>query len=281
MTGTAEAISLWSIIGLPLLEAVVVGALGGLVGCLAVLSQRVFFTESVTHATFPGAVVGVVLTAGAGHAAMSTGLLAGAAIACLPTAWLMHRIAQVPGQSSQAAAGVVLTLGFALGYFLAKWFQPLPLRVESFLTGSILNVGRADVIAAAVVLAAAAFVTLTAGRNLVFHAFDATGFRATGLSHGCTAGTVLLLIVATVVVLIPAVGTILPIALIAAPAASLAPLLRSWRALFCLAPACGAAVAVAGLLAAVHWNLSAGGMIALAAGVFYVLVSVAGRWLRR
>ena len=174
------SVSGWDILRLPLLEAILVGALGGLVGCLAVLHQRIFFTESVTHATFPGAVLGVVcavpLVTGLGtverHTVLSLCLFAGAAIMCIPMAWLMHQLARIPGQSSQAAAGIVLTLGFALGYFLVKWFQPLPLRIESFLTGSVLNVQAADVIAAAVILLIAIAITAAEGRKLVFYAFD-------------------------------------------------------------------------------------------------------------
>ena len=84
------SVSGWDILRLPLLEAILVGALGGLVGCLAVLHQRIFFTESVTHATFPGAVLGVVcavpLVTGLGtverHTVLSLCLFAGAAIMC-------------------------------------------------------------------------------------------------------------------------------------------------------------------------------------------------------
>ena len=49
-------VSIWQIIALPIVEAIAVGALCGLVGSLALLNQRVFFTESITHAAFPGAV---------------------------------------------------------------------------------------------------------------------------------------------------------------------------------------------------------------------------------
>lgn len=282
-TETELTVSLWAIVGLPLLEAVLVGLLAGLVGCLAVLNQRIFFTESVTHATFPGAVLGVVAVAGfgGGHAAMSMGLFVGAALACLPMALLMHLLSRVPGQSSQAAAGIVLTLGFALGYFMAKWFQPLPLKIEGFLTGSILNVGDADVLAVVAVLAVAAIVAVVAGRSLMFHAFDEQGYRAAGLSAATASAVTLLLIVATVVVLIPAVGTILPIALLAAPAAGLAPMLRSWRTLLIAAPVVGALIGATGLFLAVALKLSAGGMIALIAGVFYVAARVVQRALIR
>lgn len=285
MTPDASTVTMWSIVGLPLAEAIVVGLLGGLVGCLAVLDRRVFFTESVTHATFPGAVLGVVaavqLGAGFGaesrHAILSAALFIGAGVMCLPMAWLMHGLARVPGQSSQAAAGIVLTFGFALGYFLIKWFQPLPLQIEGFLTGSILHVGPVDVAAAAIVLAVAVAAVAVAGRRIVFHAFDDPGFRAAGLSGGAAEGVILVLIVAAIVVLIPAVGTILPVALVAAPAAALAPSLRSWRTLLVAAPLSGAAVSVAGLLLAVAFDLSAGGMIALCAGALYVVAALVRR----
>ena len=44
-----------------LLEAVLAGALGGLVGVIVVVRGRAFFTMSLTHATFPGAVAAVLL----------------------------------------------------------------------------------------------------------------------------------------------------------------------------------------------------------------------------
>lgn len=282
VSAAGAGISGWDILRLPLLEAILVGALGGLVGCLAVLHQRIFFTESVTHATFPGAVLGVVcavpLAAGLStaqrHTVLSLCLFAGAAIMCIPMAWLMHRLARIPGQSSQAAAGIVLTLGFALGYFLVKWFQPLPLRIESFLTGSILNVRPADVVAAAVVLAIAILLAVLVGRKLVFYAFDGSGFRAAGMSGARAEGIILMLIVATIVVLIPAVGTILPVALVAAPAAGLAPLVKSWRTLFVAAPLAGVGIALLGVAVSAIFELSAGGMIAVVAGLFYLIMMI-------
>ena len=45
---------------LPIIEVVLMGLLAGLVGAVALVHRRIFFTESLTHATFPGAIVGVV-----------------------------------------------------------------------------------------------------------------------------------------------------------------------------------------------------------------------------
>ena len=87
----------------------------------------------------------------------------------------------------------------------------------------------------------------------------------------------MLMITLTIVMLVPAVGTILPIALIAAPAAALAPWTRTMRQLLLTAPVLGAVTSLAGLWGAVRLNLSAGGVIAVASGAVY-LVSAVVHW---
>ena len=277
----------FDILLLPIIEVVLMGLLAGLVGALALVHRRIFFTESLTHATFPGAIVGVVTAAWFSRAVLgqpadftllSALVLAGAAFMCLPMIWLMRRLSQVPGISSQSAAGVVLTFGFALGYFLNKWFSPLPLKVDSFLAGSVLNVSRVDVVAVGVVLVLTVLALMVAGRFLIFYSFDPLGYRASGLRPAWAEGTVMLMITLTIVMLVPAVGTILPIALIAAPAAALAPWTSTMRRLLVAAPLLGAATALVGLLAAVRLSLSAGGVIAVASGLVYVISAVA-HWI--
>ena len=269
---------------LPIIEVVLMGLLAGLVGAVALVHRRIFFTESLTHATFPGAIIGVVLAAWFSQAILgqradftllSTLVLVGAGVMCLPMIWLMRRLSQVPGMTSQSAAGVVLTFGFALGYFLAKWFAPLPLKVDSFLAGSILNVSHVDVIAVGVVLVLTVLVLIVAGRFLTFYSFDPLGYRASGLRPAWAEATVMVMITLTIVMLVPAVGTILPIALIAAPAAALAPWTATMRRLLVAAPILGAVTALVGLLVAVRLSLSAGGVIAVASGLVYVISAVA------
>ena len=158
----------------PALHVAIIGALGGLVGAFAYLDKRIFFAESVTHGTFPGAVLGVVIAAsfGLGHAGMSAALYVGAFLGTIPLVSLMRWLASIPGISSQGAAGIVLTAGFASGYFLATWFKPLPLAVNSFLTGSVMTVSPADVVWAVSVFVAAFLVVGMGGRYLVAHCFD-------------------------------------------------------------------------------------------------------------
>ena len=245
----------------PALHVTIIGALGGLVGAFAYLDRRIFFAESVTHGTFPGAVLGVVIAAalGFGHSGMSAALYVGAFLGTIPLVALMRWLATIPGISSQGAAGIVLTAGFASGYFLATWFRPLPLAVNSFLTGSVMTVSPADVAWAGGVLVAALLVVTLGGRQLIAHCFDPANPAAASRA-GRHELVILGLILASVTVAIPAVGTI---ALIAAPAAALAPLVRSSRAFLIGAPVLGALLGIAGLAIAVPARLSAGGTIAL------------------
>ena len=269
-----------SLLIVPALHVTLIGALGGLVGAFAYLDRRIFFAESVTHGTFPGAVLGVVVAAslGLGHSGMSAALYVGAFLGTIPLVALMRYLASIPGISSQGAAGIVLTAGFAAGYFLATWFKPLPLAVSSFLTGSVMTVSPADVAWAGAVLTVALAVVAAGHRQLLAHCFDPA---EPGAARGASRNEriILSLILAAVTVAIPAVGTILSIALIAAPAAAIAPHARSSRAFLIACPLLGALVGLAGLAIAVPARLSAGGTIALLCAVC-VLASRVPAWMR-
>ena len=269
-----------SLLIVPALHVTLIGALGGLVGAFAYLDRRIFFAESVTHGTFPGAVLGVVVAAslGLGHSGMSAALYVGAFLGTIPLVALMRYLASIPGISSQGAAGIVLTAGFAAGYFLATWFKPLPLAVSSFLTGSVMTVSPADVWWAGAVLLLAAVLVAVGHRQLLAHCFDPVEPSA---ARGAARNEriILGLILAAVTVAIPAVGTILSIALIAAPAAAIAPHARSSRAFLIACPLLGALVGLAGLVIAVPARLSAGGTIALLCAAC-VLASRVPAWMR-
>lgn len=260
---------------IPIVELIVVGALAGVVGVLAVLNRQVFFAEAITHATFPGAVIGVVIAAALGlsHEGISMLLFLGALLMCIPLGALFS-LARVG--TSASAAGIVLTLGFALGYFLNKWYAPLPVKVDSFLVGSVMNANWTDVAISSALLAVVLLVLVARWRHLTFFAFDRAAY---GVAHaaGPTQALISTLIVLTLVALIPAMGTILSIALLVAPAAALSAVVRDTRMLFLLAPALGVAIGLVGLTIAVWADLSVGGSIGVCAGVVYAVVKIASR----
>jgi zinc/manganese transport system permease protein len=259
-----------------LLAALLIGSLSGLVGSLVVLRRRTFFTQALTHATFPGGVAAALL---------GVNVLLGAGVAAVLLVGAMTLLGRVRGQGGSVASGLVLTAGFALGAMLQGLNPSLPIHVDTFLVGSILTVTTGDLALAAGVLVLAVAILALAGKEIVFSTFDRTGFRAAGYREWPIELLTLGLITATVVVAMPAVGSILAIALIAAPAAAARLVVRTSTQLFVLAPLVGAVAAVGGLLLSRALAVSAGATIALTAAGIFVLASALAhrqglRWVR-
>ncbi|UYN85059.1 MAG: metal ABC transporter permease [Microcella sp.] len=251
-----------------LIEAVLAGALAGLVGTLVVLRKRAFFTTALTHATFPGAMVAAVL---------GFSVVLGSAVFSVLLVALMTIIARSRGQGGQVAAGVVLTFGFALGAILQAANPSLPISVESFLVGSILTVGWSDIALTAIVLALAAIVLALRGRHIIFATVDDLGYRAAGYRAWVAEALTVTLIAATVVAIMPAIGAILAIALVVGPAAAARLLVTSTTAVFALAPVIGALAGVIGVVLSRELSVSAGGAITLVVAALVGLAVLARR----
>ena len=253
-----------------LLAALLIGALSGLVGTLVVLRQRTFFAQALTHATFPGAV---------GAAILGVSIPLGAVVASVLIVGIMTLIGRVKRQGNQVASGILLTAGFALGVLLQGLNPSLPVKVDSFLVGSILTVTGNDVMLVSIVLAVAVLTIIFLGKQIVFSTFDVNGFRAAGYREWPIELLTLVLITATVVTAMPAVGAILAIALIAAPAATARLLAQTTTHMFVIAPVLGGLSGVVGVLLSRSLDVAAGPAIALTAAGFFVLALILRRLL--
>ena len=239
-----------------LVEAVLVGALSGLVGVHVVLRRLSFFTMAMTHATFPGvvlaALVGVDLLLGSGL----FGLLVVIGVAGLSAR---------PGSDPAAAVGVVLAAGFALGVVLLSAQPGFTRDLSGYLVGSILTVQPADLVKTAAVLVVVAAVLAAVGKELVLGAFDRGGLVALGYPAGRLDLLLLLLIELTVVAAVPAVGTIQAVALVVAPAAAA----RLWcdriGPMTAVAVGLGTASGVLGVLVSEATGVAAGAAVVLVA----------------
>lgn len=110
--------------------------------------------------------------------------------------------------------------------------------------------------------------------NLIHCSFDSTNYKALGGRSGLMQGIVLALIIITVSVIIPAVGTVVSVSLIAAPAAALKSRMRSINKFVFACVLSSIFIALLGLALAVILRLSAGGTIAICAGCFYLVVKL-------
>ncbi|WP_327001892.1 metal ABC transporter permease [Dactylosporangium sp. NBC_01737] len=243
-----------------LIEAVLVGTATGLLGVQVVLRRLAFFTMAMTHATFPGVVVAAVVGANLYLGGAAAGTLAALAVVAL---------SRRRGHDPSTATAVALAGGFALGVALLSAQHGLTKDLTAYLVGSILTVTRQDLAVAAAVATLAAVVLAAGNKALTFTAFDRDGARAAGYHTAAIDFGVLLLISVVVATAAPAVGTILTLALVVAPAGAA----RLWTdriaTMTALAVAVAVTSAVAGLLVSRTWDVAAGGAISLtAAGIF-------------
>ncbi|WP_433366739.1 metal ABC transporter permease [Actinoplanes sp. CA-142083] len=238
------------------IEVLLAGALAGLIGVQVVLRRLSFFTMALTHATFPGVVAASII----GVDILLGGVVAGSIIA-LGVAALSRR----RGQNAASATGVLLSAGFALGAALVATQNGFSRDLSAFLVGSILTVSSQDLAITTIVLAVVAAVLLAGNRPLKFTAFDRTGAQAAGFATGAWDIVLLLTIELVVVTIVPAVGTILALALIVAPAAAARPWSNRLSVLTAMAVALGATSGVGGLYISTRWNIAAGASITLTA----------------
>lgn len=263
-----------SYLALAALELVLLGALAGLAGTLIVLRGRSFFAVALSHATFPGGVI---------FALLGWNLLIGQALFAAVLVLVMGVLARLPvrGQGAQVSSGIVLAIGFALGALLTSANPGLSVPVDALLVGSPLGVTPSDVVATAAVLIVSLGALIAFGRRILFHTFDPTGFAAAGFRSTPVELVVTGIIAASVVVAMPAVGAILGVAILVAPAAAARALAPSFVWIPPLAALLGALSGIVGLWASRTFDIAAGGAIGLAATLVYVVALVAAALAKR
>ena len=245
-----------------LLEAIMTGALAGVVGVHVVLRRLSFFTMSLTHATFPGLVIAELL---------GISLFTGTAVFGLVVVALIALLGRVRALDSSTATGVVLAGGFALGVVLISSQPGFTKDLTAFLVGSILTVRTSDLVITAVVGVAVVTVLAVLHKELVLGAFDPANLAALGYPVLLLDGALLVAIELTVVAAIPAVGTILAVALIVAPAATA----RLWTdrigMSMVIASTVGALSGAVGLVVSNQWDIAAGPTIVVVVSTIFAV----------
>jgi manganese/iron transport system permease protein len=245
-----------------LLDAVLIGAITGVIGVHVLLRRLPFFVVAMSHATFPG----VVLASVTGVSIFIGGWTFGVTVALLVALIGTRRVLD-----ETSAVGVVLAGSFALGVVVLSAQSTGSRDLSAFLVGSVVTVTRADIITTATVGGALLLALAVLHKELVFGAFDPGGASAAGYRTARLDVVVLLAVTVALVTAVPAVGTLLAVALLTVPAMTA----RLWSErvgpAMALAAVIGASCGVVGLCASAVWDIAAGGAIALTCSVVFAV----------
>jgi len=257
------------------LEAVLIGALAGAVGVHVVLRRLPFFVVAMSHATFPGVAIASALGISLFVGGTTFGLLVVLAVLVLGASEVLD---------SGSVIGVVLGGAFALGVLVVSATPGSSRDLSAFLVGSVLTVTPADIVTTLLVGVAVLAVLGGFHKELVLGAFDRDGLIAMGYPVLVLDLVLLVAIELTVVTTIPAVGTILSVALIVAPAATA----RLWTdrvgPSMAIAAGVGATCGALGLVVSDRWGIAAGPTICVILSlVFAASAALSPRqgWLAR
>jgi len=245
-----------------LLELVLLGTVGGIVGCWVLFYELAYSAESLAHALFPGLVAAALL---------GLPLLAGGAAGVAAAAVGIALVRRVPLLGGDASVAVVITTLFGLGVLLA--LRPAtPPGLNALLFGDLLGVTREDIVSSAVLAVAAGVALVALHRPLLLVGFDRTTSQAFGAQPLLVDLALLGLIAVAIVIGVRALGNLLVLALLVGPAATARLLVRRMTSLMALAAVVALAASVGGLYLSYYASIAAGASVAVVTVSTYVAV---------
>jgi ABC superfamily ATP binding cassette transporter, membrane protein len=248
-----------------LLGSFLASILCGLIGTYIVTRRLVFISGGITHASFGGIGLGVVLGISPILSAMGFSILSAFGVQ-----WMSHR----GDVREDSAIAVFWTFGMSLGIiccFLSPGFMP---DLPSFLFGSILTIGEADLwlLGTLVVLVAVVFVLLY--RTILSVAFDANFARSQRLPVDFIEYLMMALIAMTIVATLRMVGIVLSISLLTIPQMTANTLTHDFKRIIAWSIVIGWVDCLLGLSLSYSLNVPSGASIIFVSILVYLVAKV-------
>jgi ABC-type Mn2+/Zn2+ transport system permease subunit len=242
------------------IEVVLLGVTGAAIGCWIVLGGLSYAAESLPHAMFPG----LVLAALGG-----VSLLAGGAGGLLVAAIAIALVRRDVRTEADTAVAVVVTALFGLGVLLAL-SPATPAGVQALLFGDILGLTTGDLLAAGGLALGLLVALRLLHTRLAIASFDRTTARSLGVDPAALDVALLGLLAAAVLVAVQALGNLLVVALLVAPAAVARLVAHRLVSMMRIAAVVAIACGIGGLYASYYLNTAAGASIALVMVLVYL-----------
>lgn len=241
-------------------------ALCAVVGTWVVARGMAFLGEAVGHGMLPGVAIATL----AGWPVALGGAVSAAAMSAA-VAWMRRR-----GRlSHDTSIGLAFAGMLALGVIIVSFSGSFATDATAMLFGDILAVGAADLGLLGGALAACLIAAAALHRQLLASSLDERLARSLDLRPAVADAVLTALVTLAVVAAYPAVGTLLVVALLVAPAAAARLWTRRIPGTMALAAALGAASVLGGLAASWYLGTAAGASIALGAVLLALLSSLA------
>ncbi len=232
-----------------------------ILSCYLVLKGWSLMGDAIAHATLPGIVLAYIA---------GLPLLLGAFLAGMFSAVAIGYLRDNSRIKQDTVMGIVFSGLFGFGMVLYTQIES-DLHLDHILFGNILVINGADLAQLAVIAALVLASLALTWRSLLLHAFDPASARALGLNVNLLHYGFLVLLSATIVATLKAVGLILAIGLMISPGAIAYLLVRRFASMMLVATLITWAAMIGGVYASFWLNSAPAPTIVLLLSAMFLL----------
>lgn len=251
-----------------LLAAILIGIVAAVIGAFVVLRGMSFIGDAMAHAVLPGVAIAFLV---------GQNVLLGAFLAGTATAVGIGFVKRSSHLREDSAIGIMFVGAFALGIALLSRTRSYTVDLNHILFGNVLAVSPQDLWIIAAFGAAVLIVLALLYKELLVMSFDPIMAATARLPVTLLNDILLILLSVTIVISMRAVGNILVVAMLIAPAATAYLLTDHLPRMMALGAAFGVAAAVIGLYISYWFDVASGAAIVLAAVAIFFVTLLATR----
>ncbi|RAM49231.1 MAG: metal ABC transporter permease [Hapalosiphonaceae cyanobacterium JJU2] len=243
--------------------AVLMGILGGFLGCFVTLRQLSFFSHAVGHAALVGVALGVLLQLNPTWMLLPFTLVFGV---------LVIYFIDKTDLASDSVLSIVLSGALAIGIILSSLIQGYRGNLMGVLFGDILAIDLTDLILTMLVLVGGSIFLLSTLRQQILLTLNLGVAKVQGIPVQIYRYGFVVLLSLAVAVAIKAVGVLLVNAFLVIPASTAKLMSHHFSRFLLLSVIVGSTTSIAGIIASGLFNLASGPSIVLLQFIVFIAV---------
>ena len=247
-----------------LMAALSISVVCAILSCYVVLKGWSLMGDAISHAVFPGVVVAVLL---------GMPIALGAFIAGLFCAMSVGYLKNHTRLKEDTLMGVVFAGMFAVGLVIFTKLDTSQ-HLKHILFGNLLGISQEMLWQTLLICALILVVMLIKKQDLLLYCFDPSHARVSGLSLDFLHYGLLILLSATIVMAIQAVGVILVVAMLISPGITSFMLCKRFNSMLLLAIITACLSSFLGVIVSYHLDSATGSTIVLLQALFFVIAIV-------
>lgn len=263
-----SSLDLFNLLQFPFMQraiagAVLMGILGGLLGCFVTLRQLSFFSHAVGHAALVGVVMGVLLQLNPTWMLLPFTLIFGVVV--------LYFIDKTD-LATDSVLSIVLSGALAIGVILTSLVPGYRGNLMRVLFGDILAIDTTDLILTLILLVASSIFLLSTLRQQILLTLNSDVAQVQGVPVQLYRYGFVILLSLAVAVAITAVGVLLVNAFLVIPASTAKLMSHHFNRFLVISVIVGSTTSLAGIIVSGLFNLASGPSIVLVQFLFFVAV---------